>query len=156
MIYHATIDTTRPALERFAAALLLTRATLLPRRLVMGPLGRGVSAVVVVGIPDDQVDRFAELARPIDLRRPPRVAANKPASPRTIAAEVVRDVTGIDAPVERTAGGWVATVHGLRVVVQLGDPAPVVHFARGGMTSEPADTTTARQIFAALCHLGAA
>ena len=36
------------------------------------------------------------------------------------------------------------------------DGAGMVHFRRCGMTSEPTDIETARDIFAALCHLGCA
>jgi hypothetical protein len=66
--WHVDIDTTAPALERFARALLLTGAALLPSRLILGaPLGRGVSAFVVVTMPPGQAERFREVCRPIRM-----------------------------------------------------------------------------------------
>ena len=75
--WHVDIDTTAPALERFARALLLTGAALLPSRLIMGPLGRGVSAFVVVTVPPGQAERFREVCRPIMMQPPPKVRAGE-------------------------------------------------------------------------------
>lgn len=76
--WHVDIDTTHKALERFAVALLTTGAELLPSRLIMDSrLGRGVTAFVVVRLPDESVDRFREVCAPIAMRRPGRLAPLK-------------------------------------------------------------------------------
>lgn len=75
--WHISIDTTKPALERLARALLLTgsglRAGKCSRLLSHYPFGRGISAEVTVEIPDGKQAAFREIAKPIDMRPPLRI-----------------------------------------------------------------------------------
>ena len=82
--WHISIDTTKPALERLARALLLTgsglRAGKCSRLLSHYPFGRGISAEVTVEIPDGKQDEFREIAKPIAMEPPirPRVGFDPP------------------------------------------------------------------------------
>ena len=71
--WHVDIDTTKPALERFARALLTTGTSLEPSRFIMGELGRGVSALVVVSIVEGKAEEFRLTVRPIRMMPPIRV-----------------------------------------------------------------------------------
>ncbi len=73
VVWHIDIDTSGAALQRLAVALLKTGSALLPSRLIMGELGRGTSAFLVVQIPADSLTRFCELCKPMAFRLPPRV-----------------------------------------------------------------------------------
>jgi len=69
-IWHVDIDTTGAALQRFARALLQTGASLLPSRLIMGPLGRGTSALLMIQVKRSQVDNFRDICKPIRIAPP--------------------------------------------------------------------------------------
>ena len=64
-----TIDTTRLGLERCMRALLMTGSQLRRHhRIGSHPLGRGVSAWLLVAIPEWQESRFDEICRPVERR----------------------------------------------------------------------------------------
>ena len=68
------IDTTTPALSRCMAALIHTRSKLLDTHTITtagGKLGRGIAAFLLVEIPDGQHLRFAAMAKPYTMTRPP-------------------------------------------------------------------------------------
>jgi hypothetical protein len=75
--WHVDIDTTRVGLERFARALLTTGSGLecgYASRLISSyPFGRGVTALVVVQIPDGQQSEFRCEAKPVHMCAPPIV-----------------------------------------------------------------------------------
>jgi hypothetical protein len=71
--WHLDIDTSGAALQRFAHALLSTGGSLLPSRLIMGEMGRGVTAMVVVQLPAGQDKKFKELCKPQLMKPPPKV-----------------------------------------------------------------------------------
>lgn len=74
--WHVYIDTSKAALERCMRALLLLDAGLvsgkysrmLPRR---RQWGRGVTAAVVIDIPEGSERRFVQMARPVHMVPPP-------------------------------------------------------------------------------------
>lgn len=68
------IDTTRPALERCMRALLLTGSTLTDSMRPRFELGRGVSALLRIHVPEGEHDRFRDLCRPIEMRPPPQIS----------------------------------------------------------------------------------
>ena len=69
------IDTTKAALQRCMAALILTDATMTcSMRIGNYPLGRGVSATLRVHIPEGRQDEFRELAKPYRMAPPPQVS----------------------------------------------------------------------------------
>lgn len=74
--WHISIDTTKAALERLARALLKTDSGLeggkLSRIMPRFKFGRGISAHLVVKVPEGQEDMFREIARPIAMRAPPQ------------------------------------------------------------------------------------
>jgi len=77
--WHISIDTTKAALERLARALICTDSGLAPgkfsRLLPPYEFGRGVSAHLVVQIPDGHQDEFRRLLGPslISMDPPPRI-----------------------------------------------------------------------------------
>jgi hypothetical protein len=72
--WHVDIDTTKIGLERFARALLKTGSGLecgrSSRLLPAYPFGRGVTALVVVQVPDGQQDEFRCEAKPVHMTAP--------------------------------------------------------------------------------------
>jgi hypothetical protein len=76
--WHIDIDTTKAALERLGRAIVLTYAGIpcgkLTRMPVRYPLGRGVSALLVVELPEGDEQVFRELVKPIAMAPPPRVS----------------------------------------------------------------------------------
>lgn len=88
LTYHVDIDTTGPALQRFALALLRTGGALLPSRLIMGELGRGTSALLVVQLREETAEAFREICKPIAMRRPPKICMVACIGSRTHRSEV--------------------------------------------------------------------
>lgn len=67
--YECAVDTTRVGLERLARALLVTDSHLTSSLIPAGfPLGRGVSATVLVLVPDGRGEWFSQECRPIRMR----------------------------------------------------------------------------------------
>lgn len=72
--WEISIDTTNAGLERLARAILLCGATVSSTLVNPSyPLGRGVSATLMVRLPEGQEDRFRVRCRPIDMRAPARI-----------------------------------------------------------------------------------
>lgn len=75
--WHLSVDTTTPALARLAEGLIKTGSRLLGSCVLStahGRLGRGISAMLVVDVPETQRIEFAAIVRPYEMTRPPRVS----------------------------------------------------------------------------------
>lgn len=69
-VWAVTVSTSGPALERLARALLVTGSSLLPRRIVTLPLGRGVSACLLIDIPASKHMLFMDVCAPEHVASP--------------------------------------------------------------------------------------
>jgi len=72
--WEVSIDTTRIGLERLARALISTESQLI-NSYIFGdyPLGRGISAQLLIKIPKGNEETFKELCKPEDMRPPSRL-----------------------------------------------------------------------------------
>ena len=70
--WEISIDTTKVALERLARALLTTNSGLPAGKRLMPHYkwGRGISAHLMVEVPDGRQDEFRDTAKPISMEAP--------------------------------------------------------------------------------------
>lgn len=70
--WELNVNTTGPALQRLAGGLIATRSALSDSSVIWHELGRGISATVMVQIPEGQEMRFREIVKPYSMD-PPRL-----------------------------------------------------------------------------------